>query len=179
MVYVHLANGFEEIEALTVVDLLRRANIDVKTVSIEEKTVTGAHNIEVNADLMFDEADYEACHMIVLPGGMPGTINLENHEKLSKQIDLFYAQKKYISAICAAPMILGHKGYLDNKITTIYPGMEDEMGDVMEQSKEKVAVDGNIITGRGPGCAMDFALKIIEVIKGHEKMLEIKEELVY
>ena len=179
MVYVHLANGFEEVEALTIVDLLRRADIPVQTVSIAEKVVIGAHKIPVVADLLFDEADYENCLMIVLPGGMPGTVNLENHQGLSSIIDEFYQQKKHISAICAAPMILGHKGYLYNKIATIYPGMEDELGDVMEKSKDKVAVDGNIITGRGPGCAMAFALKIIEVIKGHSKMLEIKEELVY
>ena len=179
MVYVHLANGFEEIEALTVVDLLRRAEIPVKTVSIEDKVVVGAHNIPVTADLLFKEADYENCTMIVLPGGMLGTVNLENHQGLSEVIDEFYKKKKYISAICAAPMILGHKGYLNNKIATIYPGMEDELGNIMEHSKDKVARDGHIITGRGPGCAMAFALAIIEILKGHDKMLEIKTELVY
>jgi 4-methyl-5(b-hydroxyethyl)-thiazole monophosphate biosynthesis len=108
MVYVHLAEGFEEIEALTVVDVLRRADIDVKTVSITgNEIVRGAHDISVSADILFDKADYKSCQMIVLPGGMPGTANLAKHEGLAAQLTNFAEEGKWLSAICAAPSVLG------------------------------------------------------------------------
>ena len=106
MVYVYLGEGFEEIEALTCVDLLRRAEIEVSTVSVGERIVTGAHGIKVTADMLITEASMDKCQMIVLPGGMPGTLNLQNNPTLSAYIDVFYKEGKYIAAICAAPMIL-------------------------------------------------------------------------
>ena len=118
MVYVYLGEGFEEIEALTCVDLLRRAEIEVSTVSVGERIVTGAHGIKVTADMLITEASMDKCQMIVLPGGMPGTLNLQNNPTLSAYIDDFYKEGKYIAAICAAPMILGAKGYLDGKPAT-------------------------------------------------------------
>lgn len=178
MVYVYLGEGFEEIEALTCVDLLRRAKIEVSTVSVGERIVTGAHGIKVTADMLITEASMDKCQMIVLPGGMPGTLNLQNSPTLSSYIDDFYKEGKYIAAICAAPMILGAKGYLDGKPATIYPGMEDHLGAAIAKTESVVQSD-NIITGRGPGCAMDFALKIIEVLKGSEISKAIADELVY
>lgn len=178
MVYVHLADGFEEIEALTVVDLLRRANIPVKTVSIGASTVTGAHGVPVIADLTIDDADYSKCEMIVLPGGMPGSANLEQCSTLQAQIDAFNTNGKFIAAICAAPMILGHKGLLDGKKAVIYDGMEAELGNAIV-TKDKAVVDGHYITGKGPGCAIEFALKIISVLRDDKTSDMIKAELLY
>ena len=179
MVYVYLADGFEEIEALTVIDLLRRAEIPVKSVSIDNLNVKGAHNISVQADILIDDANYKDCEMIVLPGGMPGSINLENCENISKVIDEFNQAKKYIAAICAAPMILGHKGLLYGKKAVIYDGMEDDLGNGAIPLQEKAVIDGHIITGKGPGCAIEFALKIISVLKGEDSSKMIKAELLY
>ena len=179
MVYVHLAEGFEEIEALTVVDLLRRAGIEVNTVSIGDLLVTGAHGISVKADMLIDDARYSQCQMIVLPGGMPGSKNLENCQLLQDMIDQFNQEEKYIAAICAAPMILGHKDLLKNRKAVIYSGMEKHLGKKAIVVPDKAVVDGHFITGKGPGCAIDFALKIISVLKGENKANSIKEELLY
>lgn len=179
MVYVHLATGYEEIEALSVVDFLKRADIDVKLVSVEDKLeVTGRSNITVVADLLFEDADYENCQMIVLPGGMPGTKNLQNHKGLDAVIDKFNEEKKYIAAICAAPMILGAKGLVEGIEATIYPGMEKHLAGALPCS-EKVAWSGHIITSKGPGTAADFSLKLIEALKGKEKADWVKEDIVY
>ena len=179
MIYVHLATGFEEIEALTAVDLLRRADIQVQTVSIEDKKeVTGAHNISVVADILFEEADYDQCEMIVLPGGMPGTTNLQKHPGLSAKIDEFHQAGRHIAAICAAPMILGAKGYLDGREATIYTGMEKHLGKAISTGAKAVVAD-HIITGKGPGCAIDFALTLIEVLKGKEASDEVKADILF
>ena len=178
MVYVHLAEGFEEIEALTVVDLLRRANIAVETVSISAGTVAGAHGISVVTDITIDKADYDNCEMIVLPGGMPGSVNLEECDVLQEQIYRFNEQGKFIAAICAAPMILGHKGLLDGKKAVIYDGMESDLGKAIV-ANDKAVIDGNFVTGKGPGCAIEFALKIISVLKDEKAADMIKSELLY
>lgn len=178
MVYIFLAEGFEEIEAIAVTDIIRRAGIDIKTVSIGKRTVTGAHGISINSDLIMDEVKAHDCSMIILPGGMPGTKNLQNDKKLSELIDEFHIAGKYIAAICAAPMILGAKGFLDGERATIFPGMETHLGNAFV-SEESAIVSGKIITGRGPGCAIDFALKIIEVLKDKESADAVKSALVY
>lgn len=179
MIYVHLATGFEEIEALTAVDLLRRADIQVQTVSIEDKKeVTGAHNITVSADILFEEADYSQCEMIVLPGGMPGTKNLQKHQGLDSKIQEFYEAGKHIAAICAAPMILGAKGYLDGREATIYTGMEKHLGKAISTGAKAVVSD-HIITGKGPGCAVDFALTLIEVLKGKEASEAVRKDILF
>ncbi|MDD2217565.1 MAG: DJ-1/PfpI family protein [Eubacteriales bacterium] len=183
MVYVHLSQGFEEIEALTVVDLLRRVNIDVKLVAVsptcsdDSYKVKGAHDIVVYADLLFDEADYDACDMIVLPGGMPGTTNLLSHRGLKEKLELFYNQKKPIAAICAAPMILGKSGMLKGRTAVCYPGMEGYL-EGATVGKEDVVIDDFIITSKGPGTAMKFALEIIRFLLGDEAASELKKELV-
>ena len=168
MVYVHLATGFEEVEALTVIDLLRRAGVEVKSVSITgEKRVMGTHNIPVEADITFEEANYGECEMIVLPGGLPGADYLGEHKGLTAQIRDFAANDKYLAAICAAPQVFGAQGILEGKKATIYPSMEGCLIGA-EPQDEIVVVDGKIITSMGPATAMPFALKLIEVLKGKE-----------
>ena len=181
MVYVHLAEGFEEVEALTCVDVLRRADIKVQTVSITgEKTVMGTHGIPVVADILYEEADYPSCEMIVLPGGLPGADHLEAHEGLAKHICCFAkdAANKKLAAICAAPQVFGSCGILEGKKATIYPGMEDELIDAVPTAGN-VVKSGNLITSKGPGTAMDFALALIAELKGEEKAAEIQAELIY
>lgn len=168
MVYVHLADGFEEVEALTVVDLLRRANIDAKTVSVEQdKTVEGAHGIKVEADLLFENADYDKCEMVVLPGGMPGAENLKKHKGLYDVIEEFSQKGKELAAICAAPMVLDGHAALAGKTVTIYPGFEQQLASVSPISAD-IVDDGNVLTGKGPAFAMKFTLAIIEKLKGIE-----------
>lgn len=165
-VYVHLATGFEELEALSPVDVLRRGGVDVKTVSVtEEKTVAGSHGILVTADLLFSEADYDDCEMIVLPGGLPGAANLGLHEGLCEKILEFHGAGKYTAAICAAPMVFGALGILEGKKATIYPGMEKELKGA-EATGGLVVRDGSVITGKGPGAALPFALELLTLLKG-------------
>ncbi len=179
MVYLFLANGFEEIEALTVVDLLRRAELQVKAVSVmEDRLVYGAHGIGVEADIFFEQGDYERCAMMVLPGGMPGTTNLCNHRMLNEELKKFYQAGKPVAAICAAPMVLAKAGILAGHRATIYSGMEEELLGA-EHGAENVVVSGNVITSKGPGTAMDFALAIIEYLKGREAASAVASGLLY
>lgn len=179
MVYVFLAHGFEEVEALTVVDLLRRADIQVKTVSImEDKLVYGAHGIGVEADILFKEGVYDKCAMLVFPGGMPGTTNLCNHKALQEELIAFYEKGKKVAAICAAPMVLAKAGILKGHEATIYPGMEDELIGAVH-GEGNVVKSGNVITSKGPGTAMDFALALVAELKGEDTAKEIKNELIY
>ncbi len=178
MVYIHLAEGFEEIEALTVVDLLRRAEVPANLVSVtEKKIVKGAHGIKVEADVMFNQADYDKCDMIVLPGGLPGTYGLRDHAGLCSRIKEFNLNGKKISAICAAPMVLGGLGILKGKKATIYPGMEEYLTGA-EAINEKVVKDGNIITSQGPGTAIEFALAIVETICGTDYAESLRKDLI-
>ena len=180
MVYVHLAEGFEEIEALTVVDLMRRAQIDVQTVAMgEDKTVTGAHGIAVQADILQEEADYSASEMLVLPGGMPGTTHLMENETLGREIQNYVQIGRWVAAICAAPMVLGHLGVLEGKQATIYPGMEMHLIGATPIHEQKVVKDGRIITSKGPGTAMDFALALVEELKGKFATDELRGDLVF
>ena len=177
MVYVFLANGFEDIEAVTCVDLLRRAGIQVKTVSImEDKLVYGAHGIGVEADILFKHGDYERCGMLILPGGMPGTTNLCNHKELNEELKAFAQTGKPVAAICAAPMVLGRAGLLQGHKATIFDGMEEELEGAFYQN-EKVVISGNMITSKGPGTAMDFALSLIQVLKGEDMAQKVKAGL--
>ena len=178
-VCVFFAPGFEEIEALTVVDILRRAEIDVDMVSITgEKKVTGSHNITVEMDKLFEEVDFGQVDMIVLPGGMPGTKNLEAFEPLMKQVDAFYADGKYVAAICAAPSIFGHKGILKGKEACSNPAFESHL-EGADVKNAPAVVSGNVITSRGMGTAIPFGLAILEQLKGGEAVSSMKEKLVY
>ncbi len=178
-VSVILADGFEEVEALTVVDLLRRATIYVDTVSImDDYTVHGSHGINVQTEDLFEEVNFVESDMIVLPGGMPGTKNLDAHAGVRRVVKGFFDEGKKIAAICAAPTVLGNMGLLKGKRISCYPSMEKEIqGAVI--SGASVTVDGNIITSRGVGTAIDFALKLIEVLCGKAKAEEIAESIVY
>ena len=177
MITLFLADGFEELEAITVIDLLRRAELNVVTVSIMgRKKVVSARHVKIEADEIFEDIDYDDCEMIVLPGGGGGARNLENHEGLIAKLNEFNNKEKWIAAICAAPMILGHNGILVGREATIYKGMEDELTEALFVD-EKVVVDEHIITSQGPATAIDFALKIIELLKGKEAALEIAAAL--
>lgn len=180
MIYLFLADGFEEIEAFSVVDILRRADIEILTISISNTLiVTGAHNICVKADKLFSEIESKTDHLeaIILPGGMLGTLNLSNHEGLKKLILKMNDNNSFIMAICAAPSILGNYGILKNKKVTCYPGYENKLIDA-DVINDDVVVDGNIITSRSAGTAIDFSLKIVEVLKGKDKSDDLKVNMI-
>ncbi len=177
-IYVFLADGFEEVEALTVVDLLRRAQCDVSMVSVSgNQMVHSAHGIDIKADCLFDAVTDDA-DMLVLPGGLQGTANLKKHTGLSALVSNYNKAGKFVTAICAGPTVLGHFGLLTNKKACCYPNMEDGLlgADV---SYDPVTVDGNIITGRGLGVAIPFALKLIEVLVGPEVSANVKTSIVF
>ena len=178
-VSVFLADGFEEIEALTVVDLLRRAKIYVDTVSIsDDYMVHGSHGIAVQTEDLFEEIDFDDFDMIVLPGGMPGTENLKGHSGVRKVVEDFAENGKYVAAICAAPTILSELGLLKGKRATCYPSVEEEIQGAL-LTEAPVMADGNIITGQAAGEASDFALKLVEVLAGSKKAQEVAEAIVY
>lgn len=178
-VYVFLADGFEEIEGLTVVDLLRRVQADVTTVSImKENLIHGAHGIDVVADKRFEELDFEDGEMLVLPGGLPGTTYLGEHEGIVELIRKYDQEGKYIAAICAAPRIFGRLGILEGKKAISYPAMEEELKGA-EIVRDPVVVDGHVITSRGMGTAIDFALKMIALLFGEEEAEKQAASIVY
>lgn len=174
-----LADGFEEVEAVTTVDLLRRAGIGVCTVSIgKERCVRGAHGIPVEADCIFADVNFDEVEMILLPGGMPGTTNLLECRPLTDQLKAFAADNRPLGAICAAPMVLAACGILSGKKATIYAGMESYLKDAV-CTEGTVVKDGNIITSKGPGTAMDFGLALIAFLAGEEKAEEVRSGLLY
>ncbi len=178
-VCVFFGTGYEEIEALTVVDILRRQGIDTKMVSVTgEKTVTGSHGIPVVMDCLIEELDFDTVDVLVLPGGLAGTRNLESCALLMKQVDVFAAEGKAVCAICAAPSILGHRGILKGKKAIAYPGFEDQLEGAVV-TFESAVQDGNIITGRGMGCSIPFALKILSYLAGEEAGSAMAEKIVY
>lgn len=178
-VLVPLAEGFEEIEAITIIDLLRRAGISVTTAGLNGKAVKAAHDVTVTADTTLDEALKSEYDMVVLPGGMPGSDHLDKdkriHELLKKMVD----SGKFAGAICAAPKVLAHAGVLKGKKATSYPGFLDKMGlpDVTYTGKA-VERDGKIVTGRGPGTAMDFALELIAMLESKDTRDHVEQALV-
>ena len=178
LVYVFFADRFEEVEALTTVDLLRRADEDVRMVSIMgRKTVTGSHNISVECDMVFEEIGRTA-DLLVLPGGLPGTNYLREHRELNHLLMEQYNDGGLVAAICAAPSVLAGLNFLKGRKATSYPGCVDpsQCGQYVE---EPVAVDGNVITSRGVGTAIPFALALIEVLEGREKADQIADSIVY
>ena len=177
MVYIFLAEGFEEVEALTVIDYLRRAGVDIKSVSINGSCdVQGAHGVTVKSDIVFKDADFDACEMIVLPGGLPGTTYLGQCAELVAQIKNFAASGKKTAAICAAPTVFGKAGILVGKKATCYPSLEDDLTGA-DKVTDKVVTDGNVTTSRGPSTAVYFALELIRILKGEETKNVIKSDI--
>lgn len=178
MVYLFLAEGFEEIEALTPVDLLRRASISVTTVGVGGKIIRGAHGISVTADISDKELpkNLPDLEMIVLPGGMPGTKNLDACPAVETALSLAVEKNSYIAAICAAPMILGKRGLLNGKHAVCYPGFEADLTGAVV-STEGIAEDGRIITAKAAGYAVDFSLALIRALKGTTAAAQVREAI--
>lgn len=176
MIYVCFAHGFEEIEAVTPVDVLRRAGEEVKTVGIGGKTITGSHGITIHCDISHKEMDPEKVKMLVLPGGMPGATNLQKSPEVQQALEVLEEGGKWIAAICAAPMILGEKGMLEGKKATIFPGMEAHLKGAIPLD-QPVVVDGKLITANGPGAALPFALQLVEELQGADKAKEIGDAM--
>lgn len=176
---VFFAEGYEEIEALTVVDICRRCGITVDMVSVYgERSVTSSHGVTVEMDKTIDQADFQEYDMLVLPGGMPGTKNLEAHQGLMEQIDAFYRDGKYIAAICAAPSIFGHRGILKGRNACSFPSFESHLEGAVVTAGP-VEVSDHVITSRGMGTAVDFGLAIAGVLCGGEKAREMAKTIVY
>ena len=176
MIYVFFANGFEEVEAITSVDVIRRAGIDIATVGIGSKNITGSHGITVVCDLDETQADIDNFDGVLLPGGMPGTLNLEKSSTVNKFLDKAFETDRLICAICAAPSILGHKNMLIGRRAVCFPGFESELnGAVVTDSY--VETDGNLITAKGMGSAVDFGLAVVEAIMGSATAVNLKASL--
>lgn len=174
MFYCFLAEGFEELEAIAPIDMLKRAGVQVTTVGVNGKNITGSHGITVEADITEKEFDASAdLEGIMLPGGMPGTLNLEKSETVQNAIDFAALNGKLICAICAAPSVLGHKGLLKGKRATAFPGFEKDLEGATANG-DFVVRDGNIITAKGAGVATEFGLEIVSYLVGKEKSDEIK-----
>ena len=177
---IFFGTGYEEIEALTVVDILRRAKEDIVMVSITgERQVTGSHGISVQMDQLLTEVNFKELGGIVLPGGMPGTKNLEACGALMEQVDAFVKEGKLVAAICAAPSILGHRGHLQGKKACIFPGMEEHLSGAQVVTDRPAVTDGNVITGRGMGAASPFGLHILEKLQGRDEAQEMAERIVF
>jgi 4-methyl-5(b-hydroxyethyl)-thiazole monophosphate biosynthesis len=176
MIVTLLANGFEEIEALTPVDVLRRAGLDVKTCSIGEREVIGAHGIRVLADLTKDELDISKVNMLILPGGMPGATNLDASPLTDALINEVTSKGGRLAAICAAPLVLGRRGLLKGKRATCYPGFEDELLGATATG-EGVVTDKNITTAKGMGVALEFAHELVRLTLGEKKAAEISASI--
>ena len=179
MVYILLAPGFEEAEALVPADLLRRAGIGTALVSLEGETVEGSHGITVKADLELPGADLDGAEMIVLPGGGRGVENLGKDPRVESLVKGAAARGIPVSAICAAPTLLARWGLLEGKRAVCYPGMEDRLAGALSQPDARVVVDGSQVTGRAAGSAFDFGLALVELLAGAEKAEEVRRAVHY
>ena len=173
MIYVFLAEGFEITEALAPVDMMRRAKLDVKTVGVTGKTVVSSHKIPVTADITIDEITTKDLQAVVLPGGMPGTLNLKANNNVLDTVRYAYENNLVIGAICAAPSVLGFMGILDGKKAVCYPGFEEELKGAYIQNCGVVA-DDNIITARGAGVSIEFGLALVKALKDEETANSVK-----
>ena len=173
-VLVPLPEGFEEIEAVTVVDLLRRAGVEVRTASLAGTQVTGSHGIRIEADITIDAVDAADYDMIVLPGGMPGADHLKNDARVVSLLQRFASAGRYTAAICAAPGVLAHAGLLEGRTATSFPGfLRPDSAPGLQLTDAPVVVDGTVITSRGPGTAIEFSLALIELLVGRETALAV------
>lgn len=176
MVYVFLAQGFEEMEALAPIDLLRRAGVEVCTVGVGGKRIVGAHKVGFTADSDGIVLDFSNAEAVILPGGMPGSSNLDASPMVADCLNIAANKGAVLAAICAAPLVLGHKGLLQGKKATCFPGFEEELYGAVHTGKP-VEKDGNIITARGAGVALDFALTLVAELKGEAVAKELREAL--
>ncbi len=177
MIYMFLADGFEEIEAVATADVILRAGLELKTVGIGADVITGAHGIKIETDVSENRISTDDDILaVILPGGMPGTINLKNSVVVNKFLDFAYKNNILICAICAAPSILGSLGFLKGKKAVCFPGFEDELKGAIIQ-KDSVCKDANIITAKGAGVAIDFGLEIVKALDSEEKATSIKESM--
>lgn len=180
MIYIFLAEGFEETEAAAPCDILRRAGHEVAFVSVtKEKLVKGAHGITFAADILFEDKDLTDGEMYILPGGLPGTTNLGEHKALCDLLVKEAGEGKHVAAICAAPTVLGGLGLLKGKKATCYPGCEEKLTGAELDEENAAVTDGNITTSVGPGTAIDFGLELVEVLDGLDKADEICSDLCY
>ena len=179
MVYVILGTGFEEAEAMVPADLLRRAGIDTALVSVEPGLVRGSHGIAVQADMTLGQIDLSRAEMLVLPGGRAGVKNLSRQSGIGHTLQLALERDIWVAAICAAPTLLGQRGFLQGKKAVCYPGMESEMTGALPQMDRGVVVDGHIITGRAAGSAFDFGLELVKALAGEEKAKEVRNGIFY
>ncbi len=175
-VLIPLAQGCEELEAVTIVDLLRRAGVEVVTAGLDEQPVQASRGVVLIPDMTLDSALKNSYDMVVLPGGLPGADNLEKDTRLIELLRQMAAEGKYTAAICAAPKVLAHAGLLDGKSVTSFPGVLDSVSG-MDYQQQPVVTDGKVITSRGPGTAMDFALELIEVLVGKQTRDEVEAGL--
>lgn len=176
MIYVFLAEGFEEVEALAPVDILRRAGFEVKTVGVTGKSVSGSHGIKVETDVLPNELDTNNLQAVILPGGMPGTLNLKADETVKEYITYAADNNILIGAICAAPSILGSMGLLNGKKAVCFPGFEKELSGAEIQNLSAVS-DGNIVTAKGAGAALDFGFKLLEVLTDKQTAETLSENM--
>ncbi|MCX7614790.1 MAG: DJ-1/PfpI family protein [Clostridiales bacterium] len=180
MVYVFLADGFEEMEAIVPIDILRRADISVKTVAVgSKKTIESTRRIPVVADLLMNEVKLDEIEMIVLPGGQPGVNHLYDCAELRDIVQYAYEQKKYVAAICAAPLILGRLGILRGKKAVCYPGYEGDLTDTDVTKTETLVQDGKVITAKGAGVASTFAFKLVELLKDSKTSESIRKAMIF
>lgn len=178
-VSIFMANGTEECEALLVVDILRRAEIQIDTVSIEEdKTILSAHDVRITCDKSLDEFTLEGHELLVLPGGLGGTNRMKENKKLEEIFRKFHEQKQNIAAVCAAPTVLAAYGLFDGHKATVYPGMDDQLTNA-EYQDETVIQDKNLITARGLGASIPFALKLVEILRDKETADKVAKAFVY
>ena len=180
-VYEFLANGFEEVEALAPVDILRRGGVEVKTISVTgNHLVESSHGVTIKADLLFEEiSNFSDVDLLMLPGGMPGSKNLNEHDGVRKALKEQFESGKRVAAICAAPLVLASVGLLKGKKATIYPGMESYLGDDAEYTGALVQEDGNVTTGGGPAASFPYAYKLLSYFIPQEKVEEIKKGMIY
>lgn len=174
-VFIFLITGFEEIEAVVTVDVLRRAGVDVQTVSLTgNRTVAGAHGVPIVADVLLEDMSFVDTEMLIVPGG---TVAYVEHEGLKRELRAFFDRGGKVAAICAAPALLGMVGILRGRRATCYPGYEQYLDGAVLETDSAVVVDGNVVTGKGPGLTIDFALTLAELLAGSAKRAEVAAQL--
>ncbi len=179
MVYILLGEGFEETEAIAPCDILLRAGVETQFVGLNGSCIRGGHGIRVCADITAEEMDMDKMDMIVLPGGMGGVNSIRGCEKALDAVRFAWENGRYVAAICAAPMILAELGITNGKKATCYPGLEDNMGSALMQPGAATVTDGKLLTGAGPGTAIDFGLLLVGALCGDAKAKEVYDGLVY